>query len=445
MRPLENMIFGPDPWWIVLIKVVGVFVLLLAWTIINVWFERRVLGFMQNRRGPSQNGPIGILQAVGDGLKLAFKELFTPKDAHALVFNLAPLIAGIAAFTSWAVIPLGGQVSMFGHTTNLQITDLPVAVLFVLAIASIGIYGIVLAGWASNGTYALLGAMRASAQMISYEIAMGLSLVAVFLSAGTMSTSGIVQAQSAPISIAGFNTGLPGWYALLLIPSFVIYVIAMFGEANRTPFDFAECEQELVAGYNIEYTGFPYGVYYLAEYINMATLSAICTTLVLGGYRAPWPFNNVSWLEGSTGWIGLVWFLLKVQLVIFFFVWTRAAIPRFRYDKFMDLGWKWLIPISLVWIMAVAILKTARTNDWFGNPIFLGLMAALVFGLLAISFLTGKEARVPDEPEDVFDAFAGGYPVPPMPGQVLPELSGVVRSTASAATDAADPTIGADS
>lgn len=444
MKPLENLVFGPDPWWIMLIKVVGVFALLLIWTIFNVWFERRILGFMQNRRGPSQNGPIGILQAVGDGLKLAFKELFTPKDAHSFVFNLAPLIAGMAAFTSWAVIPLGGQVSMFGHRTSLQITDLPVAVLFVLAVASIGIYGIVLAGWASNGTYALLGAMRASAQMISYEIAMGLSLVAVFLSSGTMTTSGIVESQSTTISIGGFNTGFPGWYALLLAPSFVIYVISMFGEANRTPFDFAECEQELVAGYNIEYTGFPYGVYYLAEYINMATLSAICTTLFLGGYRAPWPLNQVSWLEGSTGWIGLVWFLLKVQFVIFCFVWARAAVPRFRYDKFMDLGWKWLIPIALVWILAVAVLKTARSNDWFSSPIFLGVMAALVLALLAVSFLTGK---VPPIEEDTgpFDAFAGGYPVPPMPGQELPELAGIVRSTASAAPDAAEPESGADS
>ena len=172
MKPLENLVFGPDPWWIMLIKVVGVFALLLIWTIFNVWFERRILGFMQNRRGPSQNGPIGILQAVGDGLKLAFKELFTPKDAHSFVFNLAPLIAGMAAFTSWAVIPLGGQVSMFGHRTSLQITDLPVAVLFVLAVASIGIYGIVLAGWASNGTYALLGAVeigRASCRERVYD------------------------------------------------------------------------------------------------------------------------------------------------------------------------------------------------------------------------------------------------------------------------------------
>jgi len=435
MRALETFVMH-DPWWLSLIKVVGVFALLLAWTIFNVWFERRILGFMQNRRGPSQNGPFGILQAVGDGLKLAFKELFSPRSAHQFVFNLAPVIAGVCAFASWTVIPLGGKVTMFGHETLLQITDMPVAVLFVLAIASIGIYGIVLAGWASNGTYALLGSVRASAQMISYEIAMGLSLVTVFMLAGSMSTSQIVEAQAQPLALFGFQIPLPGWYALLLIPSFIIYVISMFGEANRTPFDFAECEQELVAGYNIEYTGFPYGVYYLAEYINMATLSAICTTLFLGGYRAPWPFNMIGFLD--SGWMGLIWFLLKVQLVIFFFVWVRASVPRFRYDKFMDLGWKWLIPISLFWILLIALFRS-MLNASGRSTVFL-LIGAVLVAALAVWFLGGGEEepiRVVDE--GTFDAFAGGYPVPPMPGQEVPELAGVVESTATPASSRPAP------
>ena len=213
-------LFGNDPWWIVLIKVLGIFVFLLVFTIFNVWFERRVVGKMQHRKGPIMNGPLGLGQALGDGAKLILKEDFRPAGTDKWVFNLAPFLTGVAAFTAWAVIPLGGEVTMFGVRTRLQLTDLPVAVLFVLAIASVGIYGIVLAGWASSSTYALLGGLRSTAQMISYEIAMGLALVAVFLQAGTMSTSEIVEAQAQPI-IPAIN--FPGWYALLLIPSFVIY------------------------------------------------------------------------------------------------------------------------------------------------------------------------------------------------------------------------------
>ncbi len=448
MNPLDTPIFAADPWWITLIKVVIVFVLLLAWTIFNVWFERRILGRMQNRKGPTHNGPLGLGQAVGDGLKLVFKELIQPDSADPVIFRLAPVIAGICAFASWSVIPLGGQVSMFGHQTQLQITDLPVAVLFVLAISSIGIYGIVLAGWASNGTYALLGSLRSSAQMISYEIAMGLSLVAVFLAAGSMSTSEIVNAQTSTIRLFGLNTHLPAWYVVVLLPSFVVFVISMFGETNRLPFDLAECETELVAGYNIEYTGFPYGMYYLAEYINMATVSAVCTTLFLGGYHAPWPFNLVHALDG--GWVGLIWFLLKVQIVIFFFVWVRGAIPRFRYDQFMDLGWKWLIPISLVWIMLVTVIKAAQLHDWFHNGIFLGICAAVVLGLVAYAFLAGAAQPEAEQEAPPFDAFAGGYPVPPLPGQAAAGSSQVVGSTASepaqgSSTTEHDTTLGADS
>ncbi|WP_022910982.1 NADH-quinone oxidoreductase subunit NuoH [Aestuariimicrobium kwangyangense] len=452
MNILENQIFGADPWWIVLIKVVMIFVLLLVWTIFNVWYERRVVAKMQHRLGPIMNGPFGLGQALADGAKLILKEDFRPTKTDRWIFNLAPLLTGTAAFTAWAVIPFGGEVRMFGHTTRLQLTDLPVAVLFVLAIASIGIYGIVLAGWASNSTYSLLGSIRSTAQMISYEVAMGLALVAVFMFSSSMSTSQIVEAQALPIRLGDFNTGIPGWYALLLFPSFIIYAISMVGETNRAPFDLPECESELVSGYLTEYSGFRYAMYFLAEYINMATVSAVATTLFLGGYRAPWPFNQIAFLD--SGWFGVLWFVIKVQLLITVFVWLRGTLPRFRYDQFMHLGWKWLIPISLVWIVAISLLRAGQNEGWFRGPVFFVVLGVIIVGLLAFILFGGRKD---DEPEGVsevtegdFDAFAGGYPVPPMPGQQLPELVSVVPSTLAypddnPADERAATTNGADS
>lgn len=448
---LENMVFGADPWWLILIKVVILLVLLLAWTIFNVWYERRLVGKMQHRLGPIMNPTWlgGLGQAAGDGGKLLVKEDFRPAHTDRLVYNLAPLLTGVAAFTSWSVIPFGGQVSMFGHQTHLQLTDLPVAAMFILASASVGIYGIVLAGWASNSTYSLLGGLRSSAQMISYEVAMGLSLVAVFLFAGSMSTSKIVESQARPLVFGTFNTHLPGWYALILLPSFLIYCIAMVGETNRAPFDLPECESELVSGYITEYSGFRYAIYFLAEYINMATVSAVATTLFLGGYHAPWPLNMVHSLD--TGWIGLLWFFIKVQLLISWFVWLRGTLPRFRYDQFMDLGWKWLIPISLTWLVLVSVIKEARSNAWFHGPVFWAIIGVLVLLLVLTLLLPGKPESidVPDDEDEPFDAFAGGYPVPPMPGQALPEMAGVVHSTAEGPGSGAESTgtteTGADS
>ena len=254
---------------------------------------------------------------------------------------------------------------------------------------------------------------------------MGLSLVAVFMMANSMSTSQIVAAQTQRLNIFGVNTGIPGWYALLLIPSFVIYVISMLGESNRVPFDLPECESELVSGYSTEYTGFRYGMYYLAEYINMATLSAVCVTLFLGGYHAPWPLNLVPGLD--SGWWTLLWFLIKTQLVIFFFVWTRAAVPRFRYDTFMDLGWKVLIPVSLAWILMVAVLKTGQNQGWFANWIFWAVMVAVVLAILAGVMFLGKADELNGTE---FDSFAGGSPVPPMPGEALTDRTLVRADTA---------------
>lgn len=417
MTPMQGALFGADVWWITLIKVVVLFVLLLMWTLFNVWFERRVLGRMQNRLGPIMNTAFirGMGQAIGDGIKLVFKEIVTPKGADRIVFYLAPVIAGICCFTSWAVIPLGGEVSIFGQRTMLQITDVPVAVLFIIAVAGIGIYGIVLAGWSSSGPYSVLGSLRASAQMISYEVAMGLSLAAVFMVSGSMATSDIVDSQARTMVWFGVDTHIPGHYWLVLLPSFVIYVMTMFGESNRLPFDESEAEQELVSGYSTEYSGFPYGMYYLAEYINMATLSAVCTTLFLGGYRAPWPLNLIGFLD--SGWIGILWFFLKCQLVIFFFVWVRASLPRIRWDHFMNLGWKVLIPISLVWVLVLAVVRAGRAQGWMSSPIFLGAMFVVVVALIAYIMFGGRAAE-PEPAPKTFDAFAGGYPVPPLPGQV---------------------------
>lgn len=417
-------VFFSDPWWLVLIKVVLLFVVLLVWTIFNVWYERRLVGKMQHRLGPIMHGPFGLGQAVADGTKALLKEDLRPTNTDKWIYNLAPILTGVAAFTTWTVIPFGGEVEIFGHTTRLQVTDLPVAVLFVLAIGAVGIYGIILAGWASNSTYSFLGSMRSAAQMISYEVAMGLAIVGVFVLSGSMSTATIVESQAQtillriPFTELEFDPGIPGWYGLLLLPSLIIFGIAMVGETNRAPFDLPEAESELVAGYLTEYSGFRYALYFLAEYINMATVSAVATTLFLGGYLPPWPLNLIPFLNNP--WLGPIFFVIKVQLLISVFVWLRGTLPRFRYDQFMDLGWKRLIPISLLWIVMVA-LAPAYT---------IGLAVLLLAILIALGGSTDKDEDEdlydPDEP---FDAFAGGYPVPPRPGQVLPELAAVVRSS----------------
>ena len=417
-----------DPWWLILIKVVVLFVALLVWTIFNVWYERRLVGKMQHRLGPIMNGPLGLGQALADGMKLLIKEDFIPSMVDKVLFVLAPLIAGTAAFTAWAVIPFGGEVDMFGVRTYLQLADLPVGVLVLLAVTSVGIYGFVLAGWSSNSPYSLLGALRSSAQMISYEVAMGLALVAVFLYTGSMSTHQIVEAQRASLLPFGLNIGFQNWNWFVLLPSFVIYVISMVGETNRAPFDLPEAESELVSGYITEYSGFKYAIYFLAEYINMATVSAIATTLFMGGYLPIWPLNLIEPLNNP--WLGPIWFVIKVQLFISFFVWLRGTLPRFRYDQFMKLGWKVLIPVALVWIIAFATLQSLRTLVTSGPTIYvaIGVVALVVFG--AIILFDRPEPEPPGVPTGPFDAFAGGYPVPPMPGQVLPELSTVVPSVA---------------
>ena len=395
--------FGKDPVWLVIVKAVLIFVILVLLTLFNIWWERRVVARMQHRIGPNVHGPFGLLQSLADGVKLALKEDIVPKAADKLVFVIAPVIATVPAFVTFAVIPFGPVVDVpfTDITTPLQLTDMPVAVIFVMAIASIGIYGIVLGGWSSGSTYSLLGGLRSSAQMISYEVAMGLALVAVFLHAGSMSTSEIVESQK------------DVWFAFTLIPSFVIYVIAMIGETNRAPFDLPEAEGELVGGFHTEYSSLKFALFFLAEYINMATVSALATTLFLGGWRAPWPLSM--WDGANEGYWPFVWFMAKVMFFIFIFIWLRGSLPRLRYDQFMHFGWKWLIPGSIVWIVAVAAIRVVDLRGGFDQRILLGLGAGVL--LLAIASWFIPEKAEPDEPaaSEPFDAFAGGYPVPPMP------------------------------
>ncbi len=400
--------FGHDPWWLMLAKCLAIFVFLLLTVLVAILVERKVLGRMQMRYGPNRVGPFGLLQSLADGVKLALKEGLIPAGVDKPIYLLAPVIAVIPAIMAFAVIPMGPLVSVFGHTTPLQLTDLPVAVLYVLAVTSIGVYGIVLAGWSSGSTYPLLGGLRSSAQVISYEIAMALSFVAVFLYAGTMSTSGIVAAQSGT------------WFVFLLLPSFLVYVVSMVGETNRAPFDLPEAEGELVGGFHTEYSSLKFAMFMLAEYINMVTVSALATTMFLGGWQAPWPLSAFDW--ANSGWWPVLWFTIKVWAFLFVFIWLRTSLPRLRYDQFMNLGWKVLIPISLTWVMVVAIIRASIGDD-------AGLIRPLVSagaGLAVtalIAYAIWRMMRVPDLPEAPaepespaeFDPMAGGFPVPPMP------------------------------
>ncbi len=409
--------FGQDPWWVILLKTVFIFLILVLLTLFNIWAERRVVARMQHRVGPNVHGPFGLLQSLADGVKLALKEDIIPKAADKVVFLIAPVIATVPAFVTFSVIPFGPEVSFFGVRTPLQLTDMPVAVLFVMAVASIGIYGIVLGGWSSGSTYSLLGGLRSSAQMISYEVAMGLALVAVFLYAGSMSTSEIVEAQDTL------------WFGLILVPSFVIYVIAMIGETNRAPFDLPEAEGELVGGFHTEYSSLKFALFFLAEYINMATVSALATTLFLGGWHAPWGIVHI-WPGANEGYWPLLWFFGKVLFFIFIFIWLRGSLPRLRYDQFMHFGWKRLIPISLVWIIAVATIRSITTEGTVDRRYLLigiGVLAAIFLVLFFIGEPKEDDTEGDREPVE-HDAYAGGFPVPPMPA------GGAVRGAAAPLT-----------
>lgn len=417
--------FSNDTWWIVLIKAVGIVAFLLTSVLIAIWFERKVVARMQVRPGPNVHGPFGLLQSLADAMKLLVKEDMNVKAADKVVYIVAPMISVFASLLIFAVIPLGPAVNMFGVITPLQLTDFPVAVLYILAAASFGVYGIVLGGWSSGSTYPLLGSVRSTAQVISYELAMGLSLVSVFLLAGSMSTSQIVQSQTTI------------WWFLPLLPAFVIYFISMVGEVNRLPFDLPEAEGELVSGFMTEYSSMKFAWFFLAEYINMLNVSAIATTLFFGGWRAPWPLSAINDGMFNEGWWPVLWFLAKLWFFMFLFVWIRGTLLRFRYDQFMTFGWKVLIPVALAWIVAVALIQGIRQFtdvDLTTLLVGLGVLAVVV---IAVTFLIPerKEPAAATEPE-VFDPFAGGYPVPPLPGQVLPPSPRRARLQAQQASEA---------
>jgi NADH-quinone oxidoreductase subunit H len=421
-------------WWLVLLKVGIVFVFLLLTTIFMIWFERRVIGRMQNRPGPNRAGPWGLLQPIADALKLPLKEDIVPTKVDKLVFFVAPILAAAPSFVSFAIIPWGDEVSIFHHWTPLQVADLPVAVLLVLAMSSIGVYGIVLAGWASRGPYSILGALRSTAQVISYEIAMGLSFVAVFLAAGSLSTSAIVNAQ------AHF------WYAWVLAPSFLVYLVTMVGETNRIPFDLPEGEGEIVAGHMTEYSSMKFAMFFLAEYINMTTVAALATTLFLGGWRAPWPLTLIGPAVNS-GWWPVLWFLIKVFALLFGYVWLRGTLPRTRYDQLMALGWKILIPFSIIWLLIVASVQLLHERGWRDYPVDAIGGLVLILLLLLVGFWdTGYQkhlARIaPDKPaeeEDEWDYDEDGEPVKiekpvprfPVPPLDLPHYHGLELDSAA--------------
>jgi NADH-quinone oxidoreductase subunit H len=393
--PLLNGELLWTPLVIVLLKVLAVFVTGLVATMLMVWFERKVISGMQNRIGPNKAGPFGLLQTLADGIKLFFKEDLIPDRSDRFVFKLAPFLSFVPAFLSFAIIPLGGDfrdgnngmVTWFGHATRVQLADPPVGVLFALAISAIAVYGIMLAGWSSGSKYPLLGSVRASAQMVSYEAALGLSLGTVFLVTGTLSTSGIVAAQS---SIGNWNVITTG-----LVP-FVIFLIAATAELNRPPFDLVEAEQELVGGFNTEYSSIRFALFYLAEFMNTVTMSALIVTLFFGG---PQPIS----IRGTVldipfipnGIEGTIWLFAKVLVFLYIYVWLRATLPRFRYDQLMNLGWKILIPASLGWFMLIAAQRLGRDQGW--NTLIVTTVSVAILGvsyaLLQAAFKVSAKQR----------------------------------------------------
>jgi NADH-quinone oxidoreductase subunit H len=405
MTGLVSSLFAIDPMlngnllWtplvIVILKVLAVFVTGLVATMLMVWFERKVISGMQNRIGPNKAGPFGLLQTLADGIKLFFKEDLIPDRSDRFVFKLAPFLSFVPAFLSFAIIPLGGDfrdgnngmVTWFGNTTRVQLADPPVGVLFALAISAIAVYGIMLAGWSSGSKYPLLGSVRASAQMVSYEAALGLSLGTVFLVTGTLSTSGIVAAQS---SIGNWNVVATG-----VVP-FVIFLIAATAELNRPPFDLVEAEQELVGGFNTEYSSIRFALFYLAEFMNTVTMSALIVTLFFGG---PQPISfrgtvlDIPFIPN--GIEGTIWLFAKVLVFLYIYVWLRATLPRFRYDQLMDLGWKVLIPASLGWFMLIAAQRLGRDQGW--NTLIVTAVSVAVLGasyaLLQAAFKVSAKQR----------------------------------------------------
>ena len=381
---LEGDLFW-TPLLIMLVKVLVVFVLGLVATMLMVWFERKTIAGMQNRVGPNKAGPWGLLQTLADGIKLFFKEDLLPERSDRFVFRLAPYLSLAPAFLAFAVIPLGGDyrdgnggmVTLFGEQTRLQLADPPVGVLFALVVSSIAVYGIMLAGWSSGSKYPLLGSVRASAQMVSYEAALGLSLGSVLIVSGTLSTAGIVDMQS---SIGNWNIIATGF-----VP-FVIFLIAATAELNRPPFDLVEAEQELVGGFNTEYSSIRFALFFLAEFMNVITMSALIVTLFFGG---PQPIAigdtvlDIPLIPNALE--GTVWLMLKVIAFLYFYVWLHATLPRFRYDQLMNLGWKILIPAALGWFILLAAQRVGTNAGWDQTVVTVSTALVLIIGYVLLN------------------------------------------------------------
>ena len=378
---------------VVLFKTVIAFTIPLILTALMIWVERKVHGDMTNRIGPNRAGPWGILQTLADGVKLFLKEGLIPDRADKLVFRLAPYLSAVPAFLVFSVVPFGGDfngtndgtVSIFGHKTFLQLVDAPPGILLVLVCSSVAVYGVMLAGWASGSKYPLLGSVRASAQMISYEAALGLSIVTVVLVSGSLSTHTIVAVQA----VSGRGV-LPNWNIIVTgVVPFVVFLIAATAEMNRPPFDLVEAEQELVAGFNTEYSSIRFALFYIAEFMSTITFGAIIATLFLGGPAGPDLGILPGWLWGS------VWFFLKLAIFPFIWIWFRATLPRFRYDQLMDLGWKLLIPLSLGWLLLRIAMQVGQDEGW-DSTITIGVSMAVLLlsaSTLQLAMRTARERR----------------------------------------------------
>ncbi len=365
--------FGLFTWVVVLVKVIAAFVVLLVSVMLMIWFERKVISDMQSRIGPNRAGPWGLLQTLADGTKLFFKEDLQPAQADRLVFKLAPYLSLVPALLIFTVVPVGGVVTVAGHRFELQVADPPVGILVVLAMSGIAVYGVMLAGWSSGSKYPLLGSVRASAQMISYEAALGISIVTVVIVTGSLSTRAMVESQ---------GQAFWDWNVIRLgIVPFLLFMTAITAELTRPPFDLTEAEQELVGGFHTEYSSIRFALFFLAEFMNVITMSGVVVTLFWGGPDGPVPH-----LPTFDVWFPSVWFVAKVLVFLFVYVWLRAALPRLRYDQLMMLGWKYLIPVSLAWLLAVAGFMV---SGWWGAGVVVG--ALVVAGLLVRAFSVGRE------------------------------------------------------
>jgi len=363
--------------WVLLVaKVVVVFFALLILVMLLIWMERKVVADMQTRMGPMRAGPRGVLITLADGIKLFFKEGINPTLADRPVYLIAPVLAMLPAFLAFAVIPFGGEVELFGRRITFQIADLSIGILWILAMSSLMVYSVVLAGWSSGSNYPLLGGVRSSAQMISYEVGMALAIVAVVMYSDTLRMSEIVASQDRV------------WNIVPQFPAFVIYLIAGLAETNRPPFDLPEAESELVAGFHTEYSGIKFAMFYLGEYLATVTVAAVATTLWLGGWRGPAP-DFLPWL-----W-PLFWFLVKVLAVIYVYVWVRATLPRVRYDRLMTFGWKLLIPFGLIWVLVTGVIVVLP--DVYGRRAVVTAFAIGLGAVLAVSLVWPLLAGRPKE------------------------------------------------